>query len=990
MLRRLLLTFGTIAVLCGVYTAYSVVLRPVVPAAAPQPAPTLAVVETEVDARPVENVRVAETYLAAHQPWTTNARYLLRISEQGAFLFTNDWQPEGKEGRIRLSPFAMAWVSINKETGKEEAVTVVSESASLKFSGKFDMLSADAGRVIGASLEGRTQIMGPNGLLIDGRNFRFYEATAKLLSDSPITFTYAGNKGSANHFQADLIPQSGPPDRDRPHIFGVDTIRLSQNVKMDLQLKQKDGPLTLKMKCNGNFEYNLPQQTATYSDKVVAFRQTGPEEFDWIDCDKLTVLFGDPSAPPIASEPPLPAPGKGAEYQQLNQTLKFRRLQAERFTPTAETKGNKTVQTYQLQSMQNKLRASFRQLVFDGEQQVLVLNDPDGVKVVQAQTQLQAPEILLQMGAANKLLGALCRGSGWVNYRDPVSNTVLFAADWKQHLRHVADVEPGLDLVELADTASFRQPNENSALGAELIRVWTTPLADAGGLSLESTTPKKDPDEKREAPSKLNVQPRRLEALHDVVLISPQLEGKCQQLEAAIDVDAPPRKLQGGASPLKSLRPKNVPDNETTAKKEQEEFPLVVGADRIRIRLIPTTTPQPDLADVWTDGQVTLTQQHPGGRTPLTINGDHVHVQHHGGDQQTVKILGSMAQVRDNGVYLEAGNIELDRGTNQLRVTGKGTLQLPVKNDFDGKVLTEPQPLDVKWKDRMTFDGRSAEFRGEVKAKLSESDVLCERMEVMLSDRISFTEMGAREPRKGDTKTDLAAVHCYQDVKFKHYRRQEAKLVDILVAAVWAMHMDRVTGETYAQGPGRMQLWQRGSGNRGQIAPQQSAKANAPTQVDATEWEYTFVKFDGKMTGNLHRRHASFKDRCEIVRGPVKHPHDTLNRDQLPRNGGMLRCKELQVMQAAGEKDDRGKIQLVGLGDVDLEGYDFTAQADQISYDEARKSYTLRSIGSNTAKLWHQNVPGQEARLASYQRMEYLPETNTLRVDGLTGAEGGR
>jgi hypothetical protein len=263
-------------------------------------------------------------------------------------------------------------------------------------------------------------------------------------------------------------------------------------------------------------------------------------------------------------------------------------------------------------------------------------------------------------------------------------------------------------------------------------------------------------------------------------------------------------------------------------------------------------------------------------------------------------------------------------------------------------------------------------------------------MEVVLSERISFTDMATRSSEKSDARTDLAAVHCFHDVKFHHNRRQDAKLVDILIAEVWEMHIDRVIGDTTAQGPGRIQLWQRGQGTRGQIAPQQSARANAPTQVDATEWEYTRVKFDGIMVGNLHRRHSSFKDRCEVVRGPVKHPHDTLNPDKLPKNGGMLRCQELQVMQAAGVNNERGKIQLVGQGDADLEGYGFTAQADQISYDEAKKAYTLRGIGRNVARLYHQDAPGTEPRLTSVQRMEFIPETNTLRVDGVSSAEGGR
>lgn len=982
-LRRLLLTIGTATALCGVYALYSQVMRPLIPAAPPQPQPVAMVLENEAT-RPIENVRIAETYLAAQQPWTTSARYLLR-SAQGAFLYTNDWQPEGKEGRIRLSPFAMAWVSINKETGLEEAVTVVSESASLKFSGTFDLMSADAGRVIGAALEGRTRITGPNGLLFDGRNFHFSESSSSLWSESPVTFTYAGNKGNANRFQADLIPQSGPPDRDRPHIFGVRTVRLIQNVQMDLQLKQKDGPLALKLRCAGNFEYDVPKQTATYNDKVVASRETAKEEFDWIECDKLTALFGDPQSSPADLEPSVPTAGASPAYQKLNQTWKFRRLQAERLTPTTNTVGGKKVPTFQLHSMQNKLRASFRQLIYDAEQMVLVLRDDDGVKVVQAQTQMQAPEIVVQLAAGQKLAGALCRGEGWINFRDSKTSAVLFAADWKQHLRHVANAVDGLDLIELLNTASFRQPNQNSALGAESIRVWTTPLALAGALVTTTASPPK-PAAKEKA-KKLDVELRRIEALQDVVMVSPQLEGRCQKLEAVLDNTVTPRVAKPGASPLQGLKP----DRDRAADgQEADDFPVVVAADSIRLRLVPTTAAHPDVAEVWTDGQVSLSQQHDGGRAPLSIRGDHVHLQNQGGNDQIADITGAPATVRENGVFLEAGSIHLDRADNRMSVQGKGLLQLPVKTDLEGKPLPVAQPLEVTWKQRMSFDGRVADFRGDARAEFGERRIQCERMEVELTERLSFSEGLPKSGKSADPQAQLASVHCYDDVKFQDFTRDGANLVGIQNADVWEMHIDRVSGEITAQGPGRMQMWQRGQGHRAQIATPQSARANTPTQVDATEWEYTFVKFDGQMTGNLHRRYSSFRDRCEIIHGPVKHPHDVIDRDHMPKAGGLLRCKELEVMQAAGTDVERGKIQLVGKGDADLEGYGFFATADQISYDEAKKSYSLRGIGKNLARLWHQETAGVAPRETAIQWMEFFPETNSFRAIGVTGADAGR
>ena len=86
--------------------------------------------------RPVDNVNVARAHLS-DQDWAANARYHLKSHD--SYIFTNEWDPEGSTGRIRLTPFAMVWMTRNTKTGADEPVTVVSESAVVKFAGSFLM-----------------------------------------------------------------------------------------------------------------------------------------------------------------------------------------------------------------------------------------------------------------------------------------------------------------------------------------------------------------------------------------------------------------------------------------------------------------------------------------------------------------------------------------------------------------------------------------------------------------------------------------------------------------------------------------------------------------------------------------------------------------------------------------------------------------------------------------------------------------------------------
>src|SRR5581483_3970539 len=144
--RRVLLLFSVLCSLTGLYAVYTALVRPLVelPAGA-EPSPVLAV-EAEPP-RPLENVRIAVSYLA-DQPWTAKAKY--HLHSQNSFIYFDSWQPEGDEGRVQFQPFAMAFVEHDRRTGEERVVTVVSESARVKFAGSFKKLDDQPGRVISA------------------------------------------------------------------------------------------------------------------------------------------------------------------------------------------------------------------------------------------------------------------------------------------------------------------------------------------------------------------------------------------------------------------------------------------------------------------------------------------------------------------------------------------------------------------------------------------------------------------------------------------------------------------------------------------------------------------------------------------------------------------------------------------------------------------------------------------------------------------------
>lgn len=970
MWQRLVLTVGVAVGLCGLYCVYAALTQPILALPIMSVAPVVGPVNAPP--RPVENVNIARAHLA-EQEWAASAQYHLK--SHSAYIFTNEWEPEGTTGRVRVRPFAMVWMTKNSESGAEEPVTVVSESAVVRFAGTFELPNPNPGRLVHAILDGRAQIKGANGLVIDGKNFTFSEAAARLWSDYEVRYEYAGNRGSADILEIDLIPQVGEPGNSQPHIFGMRAVRLSRNVKMKLQLKDSQDELPLKVTCNGSFEFDVVKQQAVYTDDVVAFRQTGPTSFDWIECDRLTVQFEpEGSARPARITP---VDGHPELHQVLDPRMKFHWLKAEVTSPAANDEATEFVRLF---STEHQLEARGRELVYDGRERRIRLTHPDGVQVLSAKHPvLLCPDVLLTLGAGDQLESALCRGAGWLVQRDKETHAVQYAADWKTSLQHNADPQTGHDVIVLQDAASFRQPAKELALGAEQIRVRLTRAEKPSG-----TASSKSPSMSKVSTPLQNVEFERLEAHDSVVLVSPQLEAQGQHLEVWLDPNAgvaPPIATRE-AGPLASG---DAAASRTESAEKPSQTPISARAESIRVRLRPGATGQPDVADVWTEGKILLQQMRAGQELPMIVRGDRAHVENHGDTRQIVHLFGQPAHVQDERFHLEGNVVDLDRADNQFRVVGGGTLQIPVNSDLDGKTLAVPGNLTLKWQDRMAFDGMLATFRGQATATLNDRRLRCETMEVTLTQRLRFDA-----PPPKDSPVELRGIVCRDHVELNSQAYQANKLVEVQTAQVAELRLDRVTGAMFAQGPGVMQMWRRGDGPRSGLAPQQSATANHPIQVDPSDWQYTRVKFDGQMTGQLQHRHAVFKERVEILHGPVKLPNDKLTRENLPKGGGFMSCQELQVKQVVNADAHRHLIQLAGEGNAWLEGNGFAASADQIVYDEVRESYLLRGQGRYNARVWHNVTPGVQSTPTTFQRGEFFPSTRQIRVDAVANAEGAR
>ena len=136
-----------------------------------------------------------------------------------------------------------------------------------------------------------------------------------------------------------LIPAEGLPGRDRPHVYGVQSMSLIANpslpknnhVRLEIQMPQGNELVPVNVQCDGDLDYTVATNTAVLTDEVIV--QTGAKDkLDRLNCHKLTLQFtpkkrNDMNATVDAKSEDQKKREK--EFQQIESDLEFSWLEAE-------------------------------------------------------------------------------------------------------------------------------------------------------------------------------------------------------------------------------------------------------------------------------------------------------------------------------------------------------------------------------------------------------------------------------------------------------------------------------------------------------------------------------------------------------------------------------------------------------------------------------------------------------------------------------------
>jgi hypothetical protein len=941
---------------------------------------------------------VARRYLHEY-PWVEKSEIQLRDGKR-LFYFSQSWTETENKREVRFEPLAIVWFSKDQK----EPLTIVAESALVTFESDVDLANPKPGRIVGGELTGKVSIRGPKQLRIDGRHFIFSEKAAKIWSDDAVTFGYADRQngksqtasGTADQgIQIDLDVETAPSSEQPIAVGAVREIHLRRRVEIDFEFEQRGRTISLAVSCNGRFSLAMTDPAidpaepmiATFEDDVLVRRIWPDSQPDTLTCDTLRLFLNRVSP----FDKPAQSNSDSTAKSPLGDDIQLRWMRA-------------TGQRVVLRSPKKELTAVVSRLDYDPAARRFILNDAQSsavdsqarrqnlirlprVDATIGESRLQCEQIELLHDEDDNIREVLCSGRGLLVHREiddkaaklldgsTALRTVL-TAQWQRQLRIYSDPESDLDIIDFSGGAVLRVPDEKASVSAEIIKVWVDELKSL----------KKGKDE----PDPL---PHRMLAQNGVTLESPQISGKTQTLQIWFE-QAPARidatglgATTAGQNSTDRVRMASLNDDTSAKEKKEPAEPVDVTSDLIRVRMIRHgEDANPELAEVWSEGNVEITSRREEALDLTILTGEKLHLRNRAESKtgQVIHIYGSPARIVDPSLNLTGNEVFLDRERNLVWVDGEGTLTMPVDRDLDGKLLVKPATLEIGWNEQMAFDGLVATIVGRVSATVLQSSMRCQQMDVTMTERVLFQ----RQERK--IRPEIETVVCRYRVEVESHRVEDGNLNEVVRARFAAFAIQQSTGRAEGRGPGIVKMWRRGRGKRAALAPAVTGKANQGASAESTGWEYTRIDFANEMIGQQDARSMKFLGQVQVVYGPVSEPLEIVDLESLPKDGGAMYCDLLDFTQrqlvTAGRKDET--VELLAQGNARLEGQSFFAQAYEISFDESKGLYTLRSQGDQQAMLWRQARPGGKRIPVVAETFRFIPSQNYVDFDNASLVQG--
>ena len=434
----------------------------------------------------------------------------------------------------------------------------------------------------------------------------------------------------------------------------------------------------------------------------------------------------------------------------------------------------------------------------------------------------------------------------------------------------------------------------------------------------------------------------------------------------------PPARLppDGGAEPGPTgAKPKKRKRQPLDIRARQ----VVVNVERVGSKSRPV--------QAWAAGKVLVTQTpaHSDDR-PIEIRGHELQfVRKPNGD--VMKIDGSAqseARILSTDFELVGRRqIVLNEEENFIQVSGAGLLITESESDLLGESIDQSQKVRIDWTKSMHFDGRLAQFRGDVVAQQQDAKILCERMDVTFSERIDFRESRGRAGRPRNRKSRIDVVDC--DVVERVYdtkRDRNGKWDRKSAMGCAFLRYDNKHGAFEATGPGFVLI----------VEPNRAERNEAGRLVPPeNRYQVTKIKYDGKMNANQRTKTVKFFDQIFILHTPTNDLEKDIDEDDLPPDGMTIRAADVAEMSERKANDGKSHRDFQAKGNVRVRARDYWGQSERLSYDKQKDLLVFDSDGDGEAHFYRRERVGAEATHMPAKSIMFYRATKKVRVNATEG-----
>ena len=835
-------------------------------------------------------------------------------------------------------------------------------------------------------------------------------------------------------FHTAKAPDESLLSRDLPRIAGFKSIWLRRNVELTARRGRdpddpESRPEAIALASDGRLEYLVDERVLRIEDNVRMLHPTAESLAAWpatgivsveaagegdrlSNCSRLSlVLQPDPETPEAARE------------LLGNLLLDVR--------PALVRAIGAPLQPLLVRAVESEAAVQTRELVYDLLDRTVTLKGGDEeppagqprpleVRLQQPGRELYCHNLHAQLDDENELQHVRCEGTGIFratrldesagDERLPNVGTERVKARWTDSL--TLTPQPGGDQrLEVAGRVHLEESARDIAVAAGTLTAWI------GGETATTA-------DRQNRPNEGLTRLRRVEADGGVILATPQVHVETQTLVATVAAGSlGPRTGEGSAASL--FDRESATETQRTTAADSRVF---AEADRIEVGLLSdgATT---ELRTLLATGRVAIRhagrsespQDEPGNPgelgeaetpdrepQPVAISGERAMLVSQGGTKQVLTLVGAPARVDVGDIRFRSPQLTVDRAAG-LITAPSGSATVPVETTLAGESAAPQeardrgQPLEIDWADSMRFDGRHITLLRDVRAKQGETQVDCQRLVLELNRTI---DLAADRP---DTEgLDYNRVLFQHDVRLTGKEWHQTELLTLRKMQAAEVEFDRETGEMTAQGRGHLWQWSR---DRRSVLPQASrssrAAANRSLRADENRWQFVHLQFDGQAQGNASDRWLRLDRRVRLLHTSVDRPLEMTDADgvfdapEVPQDAFFLECDLLEANLVPGLATgtppgagsaavrpaalDSQRLQVQTFGHVELEGRQFRAQSDRLSYDQRTGDFHLHGEGDGRATVWVQQRPGGGWDPAEARTIRLNPDRRQFKADGAEG-----